>query len=542
MKAKDLKNSILQMAVEGKLVPQDPSDEPASVLLERIREERHELIAEGKAKFPKGGESIIYIASDGSPYEKRVDAKGRVLSDECIADEVSFGELPEGWVWARLSSLFTKIGSGSTPAGGRKVYQDEGPMLIRSQNVHNEGLKLEDVAHFAYSLFKKRGSHVLPNDILLNITGASIGRCAIVPNPFEEADVNQHVLIMRPVDSTLNHYLHIAIVSPLIQAAIMAGQVGATKEGLSATKASNLIVPVPPLAEQYRVVERVNRLMPLVEEYGKLEDDREALDAALPERLRKSVLQMAVQGKLTPQDPSDEPASMLLERIRDQRRQLIAEKKMKAPKGGESVIFTGSDGRRYEKRVDAKGGESEPVCIEDEIPFDIPDSWEWARLESICDLLRGSGIKRADVAADGFPCVRYGELYTTYATSIIDVASYTSKEVFDASKKLEPDEVLITLTGENNIDIGRAVFNVSGSVLAFGGDLLALKGRRVRGDYLTLAINSGVVGSQRTEASTGNIIVHLSASKASRFLIPLPPLAEQSRIVKQFETLQSIIA
>ncbi len=105
MKAKDLKNSILQMAIEGKLVPQDPNDEPASVLLERIREEKHKLIAEGKAKFPKGGESIIYIGSDGSPYEKRVDAKGHVTSDKCIANEMPFEELPEGWCWTRLSNV-----------------------------------------------------------------------------------------------------------------------------------------------------------------------------------------------------------------------------------------------------------------------------------------------------------------------------------------------------------------------------------------------------------------------------------------------------
>ena len=253
MKAKDLKNSILQMAVEGKLVPQDPTDEPATVLLERIREEKHRLIAEGKAKFPKGGESIIYTASDGSPYEKRVDAKGRMLSDECIADKVPFGELPEGWVWARLSSLFSKIGSGSTPAGGRKVYQDEGPMLIRSQNVHNDGLRLDDVAHFARSLFEGRSSHILPNDVLLNITGASIGRCAVVPSAFGDADVNQHVLVMRPIDKTVNGYLHVAIISPVVQMAIMTDQVGATKEGLSATKAANMFIPLPPLAEQRRI-------------------------------------------------------------------------------------------------------------------------------------------------------------------------------------------------------------------------------------------------------------------------------------------------
>ena len=138
--------------------------------------------------------------------------------------------------------------------------------------------------------------------------------------------------------------------------------------------------------------------MPLVEEYGGLEDAREALDAALPGRLRKSVLQLAVRGGLVPQDPADEPASALLERIRGQRRKLVAEKKMKAPKGGESIIFAGSDGRRYEKRADAKGRESEPVCIEDEIPFETPEGWEWARLGSLCDFGACRNIDYKDAA------------------------------------------------------------------------------------------------------------------------------------------------
>ena len=478
-----------------------------------------------------------------------MDAKGRVLSDECIADEVPFGELPEGWVWARLSSLFTKIGSGSTPAGGRKVYQDEGPMLIRSQNVHNEGLKLEDVAHFAYSLFKKRGSHVLPNDILLNITGASIGRCAIVPNPFEEADVNQHVLIMRPVDSTLNHYLHIAIVSPLIQAAIMAGQVGATKEGLSATKASNLIVPVPPLAEQYRVVERVNRLMPLVEEYGKLEDDREALDAALPERLRKSVLQMAVQGKLAPQDPSDEPASMLLERIRDQRRQLIAEKKMKAPKGGESVIFTGSDGRRYEKRVDAKGGESEPVCIEDEIPFEMPESWEWVRLSTVLQLSSGLGYKKDNLSVKGEHMVRVlrgGNIGEDDEPLIKDNDVLISAEFVDDSLLLRDGQIITpAVTSLENVGKAAIVRNADGETVC-GGFVFYLTPYLksiCHSEYLHryLASPGHIAFCKSVVKKSGQAFYNLSKASLNSALVAIPPLAEQHRIVERVNELMPLI-
>ena len=521
MKAKDLKNSILQMAIEGKLVPQDPNDEPASVLLERIREEKHKLIAEGKAKFPKGGESVIYIGSDGSPYEKRVDAKGRVTSDKCIADEVPFEELPEGWCWSRLSSFFTKMGSGSTPVGGRKVYQDEGPMLIRSQNVHNEGLRLDDVAHFSRSLFSRRGSHVLPNDMLLNITGASIGRCAIVPNTFGDADVNQHVLIMRPVLQIVSGYLHAAIISPLVQSAIMVGQVGATKEGLSATKAADLLIPLPPLAEQRRIVGRVNELMPLVEEYGGLEDAREALDAALPGRLRKSVLQLAVRGGLVPQDPADEPAGTLLERIRGQRRQLVAEKKMKAPKGGESIIFAGSDGRRYEKRVDARGRESEPVCIEDEIPFEIPEGWEWARMGSVFSMQAGKNIKASllsDIQTENTPYPCFGG---------------NGVRGFVAKPNASGDYPIIGRQGA-----------LCGNVRRASGDFYATEHAVVVRCFLNADIAWACLflsALNLNQYATATAQPGLAVSKISDVLIPIPPLAEQHRIVDRFVVLEPLV-
>ena len=483
--------------------------------------------------------------SDGSPYEKRVNAKGRVLSDECIADEVPF-EIPDSWEWVRLESVATYIQRGKSP---KYSVIEKYPVVAQKCNQWS-GFSLEKAKFVDPETVCKYGNERIlrDGDLLWNSTGlGTLGRMAIYDsskNEYGWAVADSHVTVIRTCKDWLDYRFAFAyFAGPTVQLVIEDQASGSTKQKeLAQETVKSYLIPIPPLAEQRRIVERVNELMPLVGEYGKLEDAREELDATLPGRLRKSVLQMAVQGKLVSQDPGDEPASVLLERIREQRRQLAAEKKMKATKGGESVIFTGSDGRRYEKRVDAKGRESEPVCIEDEIPFKIPASWEWARLESVCSLIRGSGIKRADVMADGLPCVRYGELYTTYETSIVDVASLTSKEIFDVSKKLEPDEVLVTLTGENDIDIGRAVYNASGSVLAFGGDLLALKGRKVRGDYLAMAINSSAVGSQRTKASTGNIIVHLSAAKVSRFLVPLPPLAEQACIVEQFETLLSIIA
>lgn len=258
MKAQDLKNSILQMAVQGKLVEQDPADEPASALLDRIREERAKLVREKKIKAPKGGESVIYRGSDGCHYEKHGNGE-----PGCIDDEIPF-EIPDSWEWVRLGSLCSKVGSGSTPLGGRSAYVENGPMLLRSQNIHNDGLRLESVARFKQETYDGRGSHVSPKDVLLNITGASIGRCAVVPDTFESADVNQHVLILRQVNPDMRWWVHCAIVSPLTQGAIMAMQVGATKEGLSAAKASELLLPIPPFAEQRRIVERVDYLLSLV--------------------------------------------------------------------------------------------------------------------------------------------------------------------------------------------------------------------------------------------------------------------------------------
>ena len=449
-----------------------------------------------------------------------MDAKGRVLSDKSITDEVPF-ELPERWCWARLGTLFSKLGSGSTPAGGRKVYKTEGPMLIRSQNVHDDGLRLGDVARFDRILFETRGSHVFPKDMLLNITGASIGRCAIVPSEFEDADVNQHVLIMRPVISEANSFVHLAIISPFAQVQIMSQQVGATKEGLSAAKAMRILIPLPPLAEQRRIAERVSELMPLVDAYGELEDAREELDAALPDRLRRSVLQEAVQGRLAPQDPSDEPASELLGRVRAERRALAAEGKMRLPKGGDSVIFTASDGRRYEKRVDAKGRESEPVCIEDEIPFEIPESWAWARLSELITLLSGT-----DLTSGQYNDTHKGVPYLTGASNF-DSGTLIENRWTDVPTRISiRGDLLFTCKGT----IGTMAIN------SFESAHIARQIMAVRPlesstiGYIQLFLSSMI---EEIKSKAKGVIPGIDRSTILDALIPVPPIEEQVRIASQ---------
>ena len=545
MKAKDLKNSILQMAVEGKLVPQDPSDEPASIFLDRIREEKHRLIAEGKAKFPKGGESVIYIGSDGSPYEKRVDAKGRALSDECIADEVPYEELPEGWAWARLEDCCSAIVDcpHSTPS---YLAVETGYSAIDT-NCMDDDWHLTGLRSLSQESYEKRTMRYAPQagDIVFSREG-SIGRSVIL----HEGNIclGQRVMLLSCNEVLLfNKYCQVALSSPYAWRLYRAANIGTGVKHINVSMIKTLLVPLPPLAEQRRIVERVNELIPLVEEYGRLEDAREELDAALPGRLRKSVLQMAVQGKLVPQDPADEPASTLLERIRGQRRKLVSEKKMKAPRGGESIIFAGSDGRRYEKRVDVRGRESEPVCIEDEIPFEIPRGWEWARLESVTSYIqRGKSPKYS--ATEKYPVVaqkcNQWSGFSMEKARFIDPATVSK---YADERILKDGDLLWNSTGLGTL--GRmAIYDSAKNKYGWAVADSHVTVIRTREDWLdyryAFAYFAGpsVQSVIEEQASGSTKQKELAQETVRNYLIPVAPLAEQRRIVNEAALLFKILA
>ena len=444
--------------------------------------------------------------SDGSPYEKRVDAKGHVLSDGCIAGEVPFEKLPEGWAWARLGSVFN---------------------MQAGKNIKASLLSDEQTKKAPYPCFGGngvRGFVAKPNAKGDHpIIGRQGALCGNVKRATGEFYATEHAVVVACFSNT-----NIAWACCFLTALNLNRYATATAQpGLAVSKISDVLIPIPPLPEQHRIVERMNGLMSLAEDYGRLEDAREKINAELSGRLRKSVLQMAVQGKLVPQDPDDEPASALLASIREQRRELIKQKKMKAPKGGESVIFRGSDGRRYEKRVDAKGRESEPICIEDEIPFEIPDSWEWARLGSLCDFGKCQNVEYEDVA-EGVWNLDLEDIEKDSGTILRKKRKTkgeggSTKHLFASGSvlysKLRPYLNKVVMADENGV---------------CSSEILPLSFWAINNEYAQLVLMEPGFVNYAKECSYGVKMPRLGTDDGKHWLVAVPPLAEQRRIVVAF--------
>ncbi len=236
----NLKQSILQEAIQGKLTAawreQNPNTEPATKLLKRIKAEKSKLIKDKKIKKEK---ALPPITKEEIPFE-----------------------LPDGWVWCRLGDLCSKTGAGSTPKGGRSAYPSSGVKFLRSQNVYDDGLRYEGIVFISDTTHDKmKGTKVQAEDLLLNITGGSIGRCCVVPKDFDTANINQHVTIIRTVITENGYFLHKVICSPYFQNMILEVQTGAGREGLAKNKMDNILIALPPLEEQKAIVEKVETLM-----------------------------------------------------------------------------------------------------------------------------------------------------------------------------------------------------------------------------------------------------------------------------------------
>ena len=394
MTAQQLKNSILLMAVQGKLVPQDPNDEPASVLLERIHAEKERLIKEKKIKREKNP-SVIFKGADNTPYEK--------IGDEVrsLADEIPF-DIPDSWEWVTLQTIATSsLGKTLDKA---KNKGDLKPYLC-SINVYWNGIDLTTVKETRLEENELPKYLLRPGDLLI-CEGGDVGRSAVWEST-QEMYYQNALHRVRFYGEINPHYFQLLLECYKGNQILDAYSKGMTIKHLVQTALNTIVFPLPPLPEQTRIVDAVNRLLPYLHSYDRAEQKLSALNTAFPESLKKSILQEAVQGKLVPQDPSDEPAEALLERIRAEKQRLIKEGKIKKDKH-ESVIFR-RDNSHYEK---LNGVER---CIDDELPFEIPPQWCWIRFESTITLLSGT-----DFAPDEYNSAGKGIAYITGASNIVD--------------------------------------------------------------------------------------------------------------------------
>lgn len=521
MTAQQLKNSILQMAVQGKLVPQDPGDEPASVLLQRIKAEKQELIKAGKIKKDKKSSEIFRGAAHNLPYAY-CEQIGKEIRD--ISDEIPF-EIPDSWEWVRCSVLGAIIrGSGIK----RTETVDSGLPCVRYGELYTTyNISFTKTVSFIPKELFEQCKQISYGDVIFTLTGEN------------KPDIAKTIAYLGnspvAVGGDLAYWTHHGM-NPLYLVYFMSSPYAIGRKvnlatgdiivHISGDKVGSFLIPVPPLAEQNRIVAKINELEPIIQEYHSKEKAVSALNTTFPEALKKSILQEAVQGKLVPQNPDDEPASVLIERIRAEKQALIKAGKIKKDKH-ESIIVT-RDKIPYEI-IDGK-----KRCIADEVPFEIPEGWEWCRLGFIGEWGSGATPSRTnkEYYQGNIPWLKTGDLNDGIITNIPE--KITELALKKTSVRLNPvGSVLIAMYGATIGKLGILAIPATTNQAC-----CACKPIIINNKYLFYFLMSHK--ETFTKKAEGGAQPNISKEKIVSTLFPLPPLAEQKRIVEKIEELTQL--
>ena len=495
MNGKQLKNSILQWAIQGKLVPQDPNDEPASVLLKKIRAEKARLIKEGKIKKDKK-ESIIYRGEDNSYYEKFAD--GKMI---CIDDEIPF-EIPQGWEWCRFSSIYWQLtdGTHSTPK-----YTLSGIPFLSVKDMSTGRLSFSNtkfISEKEHKLLSQR-CHPRKGDLLLSKVGTT-GIPLIIDDDREFSIFVSLALIKffsKFIDSS---FLITLLNSPLVQMQVKENTRGVGNKNWVLTAISNTLLVIPPLHEQQRIVEKIGFLNPYIVRYARSESKLSHLNKEIGSNLKNSILHEAIQGKLVPQNPNDEPASVLLQRIKVEKQRLVKEGKLKKKDIVDSIIYKGDDNKYYEQ-VDG-------TAIQIESDYDFPNTWAVVKLSHICRLIDGEKKEGQHICLDA----KYlrGKSTGTY---------------LDKGKFVAKGNNIILVDGEN-----------SGEVFTVPHD--GYMGSTFKQLWISEAMHQPYVlyfiqfyKDLLRNSKKGAAIPHLNKEIFYSLLIGIPPYQEQIRIARKID-------
>ena len=536
MNGKQLKNSILQWAIQGKLVPQDPNDEPASVLLDKIRQEKERLIKEKKIKRDKNA-SIIYRGEDNSYYEKLL-ATGEV---KCIDEEIPF-EIPQGWEWCRLNdlALYRKGPFGSSLTKSMFVAKSNQSVKVYEQkNAIQKNFRLGDY-YISKEKFEAMQSFIVkPNDIIVSCAG-TIGETYLLPLDAPVGIINQALMRVTLFDLSMAEYWQMYFAYMLLNEAQMKGAGSAIKNIPPFEYLKAVLVPVPPLSEQTRLVERYNLLLSLIAKYESEADKLNCLNLNIYDKLKKSVLQEAIQGKLVPQIAEEGTAQELLEQIKEEKLKLVKEDKLKKSALNDSVIFRGDDNKYYEK-----SGE-DTICIDDEIPFDIPVNWAWVRLDDICSFIhRGKSPKYSLIKK--YPVV--AQKCNQWSGFSIEKAKFIEPQSISSYKEeylLQDEDLMWNSTGLGTL--GRMAIYYKRlnpyelAVVDSHVTVIRPYKQYVVSKYLYYYFASNTVQSVIEDKSDGSTKQkELSTKTVKSYLVPLPPMEEQKRIVEKVEKLMQLL-
>ena len=492
MDTKALRQKILDLAIRGKLVPQDPNDEPASVLLERIREQKKQMVKEGKLKAKDiKNDSIIFVDEDNLHYEKLADG-----TIKCIEDEIPF-ELPEGWVWIRLASILS-LSSGKSI----KVRQltDTGEYPVYGGNGING-------TYFDYN--------VEPNTIIIGRVGYY---CGSVYKTTSKAWVTDNALIVTIKEP--DFFEPDFLVEVLKYLNLGKTSVSTAQPVVSGKGILPLIVPVPPINEQINILQSYNQIIPILSILEK--DKEEAL--SLISTIKSKILDLAIRGQLVPQNPDDEPASVLLERIRAEKEELIKQGRIKRDKK-ESIIFKGEDNSYYETIV------KDTICIDEELPFDIPEGWGWSRLQNISSVLTDGTHKTPTYSDEGYAFLSSKNV-TTGKIDWENVVYIPESLHVELYKRLAPmqGDILLAKNGTTGVAAlvdKDAIFDIYVSLA-----LIRLIGEKLHPQYILNVIGSSCVQEYFKKSLKGIGVPNLHLEHIRKTLIPIPPYVEQKQIVE----------
>ena len=506
MTAKDLKNALLQEAVQGKLVPQIASEGNARDLLEEIRKEKYHTDLQIPTEFADNKNSK---SSDlRSKSQIRVTKKEKPLP-EIAEDEIPF-DIPENWCWCRLGDLCELITKGASPSWQGINYVDDGILFITSENVGDEELLLSK-KKFLESRFNEIQSRSIlkQGDILTNIVGASIGRSSIFDLAIDNANINQAVCLVRLINLDFANFIVKVLNSRFLIEQMMNNTVDTARANISLTTVANFLIPLPPIEEQRRIVATLEQFMPLIEEYGKKEAELTALNADIAKTLKNAILQEAVQGKLVPQIASEGNAKDLLEEIKKEKAKLIKEGKLKK-----------------EKPL--------PEITEDEIPFDIPENWCWCRLGEIVDFGKCENAEPNEISTDD------------WILDLEDIEKDTGKILAFKSKKDVDSKSTKHIFKKDFVLYSKLRPYLNKCVIApkdgfCTSEILPLNfGKFVYNKYAQLSLMSPFFVDYTNSLSYGVKMPRLGTEDGKKALFPLPPLAEQKRIVDALEKMLPI--